>query len=171
MATISGPRRPDALCGEQALIRLATVDDVDLLVRWHTDPEVARYWDGKAYSREQMLSRLARPDVDAYVIEANGEPVGYIQAWFGSTANMSSLDMFLVPSARGRGVGPDAARALARYLVEQGEVQRITVDPYVWNEAAVRAWMKAGFRAVEERDPDDEHLHPWLLMEFDALHH
>ena len=43
---------------------------------------------------------------------------------------------------------------------------RVTVDPYLWNERAVRGWLKGGFRPVEERGPDDEHLHPWLLMEF-----
>lgn len=41
---------------------------------------------------------------------------------------------------------------------------RVTVDPYVWNERAIRAWKKAGFRPVEEREPDDEHSAAWLLM-------
>jgi hypothetical protein len=40
--------------------------------------------------------------------------------------------------------------------------------PYVVNERAVGGWQKAGFRAVEEREPnDDHHLDRWLLMEFD----
>jgi aminoglycoside 6'-N-acetyltransferase len=145
------------------VVRLATPDDVELLAGWHADPEVARYWDGKTYSPEQMRARLARPHVDAYIVELEGVPVGYLQAWH--EGEMSGLDMFLVPSARGRGVGPDAARALARYLVEQGR-RPVTVDPYSWNEIAVRAWVKAGFRVVRECEPDDEHPHPWLLMEF-----
>jgi hypothetical protein len=37
----------------------------------------------------------------------------------------------------------------------------------LWNERAVRGWLKAGFRPVEEREPDDEHRDRWLLMEFD----
>jgi aminoglycoside 6'-N-acetyltransferase len=142
-------------------------DDVDLLVRWHADPEVARYWDGKTFSREQMLARLSRPHVDAYIVEADGEPVGYLQAWFGETADVGGLDMFLVPSARACGLGPDAARTLTQYLLGEGGRQRVTVDPNLSNERAVRGWRKAGFRPVEERDPDDEHLHRWLLMEFD----
>jgi aminoglycoside 6'-N-acetyltransferase len=75
--------------------------------------------------------------------------------------------MFLVPSARARGLGPDAARTLTQYLLGEGGRQRVTVDPNLSNERAVRGWRKAGFRPVEERDPDDEHLHRWLLMEFD----
>ena len=74
--------------------------------------------------------------------------------------------MFLVPEARGRGLGPDAARALARHLVDERGWTRVTVDPERWNERAVRAWGRAGFVAVEERPPDDEHGAPWLLMEF-----
>ena len=74
--------------------------------------------------------------------------------------------MFLVPPARGRSLGPDAARTLARYLITHAGRTRATVDPYLWNEQAVRAWVKAGFRPVRECEPDEEHLHPWLLMEF-----
>ena len=43
----------------------------------------------------------------------------------------------------------------------------MTVDPYLWNERAIRAWQRAGFIALEEREPDDEwHTARWLLMEF-----
>jgi hypothetical protein len=42
----------------------------------------------------------------------------------------------------------------------------VTVDPYAWNERALRAWAKAGFVEVSRHDPDDEHLHPWVLMRF-----
>ena len=58
--------------------------------------------------------------------------------------------MFLVPSARGRGLGPDAARALTESLLASGWT-RVTVDPYAWNEPAIRAWRRAGFVDVETR--------------------
>jgi aminoglycoside 6'-N-acetyltransferase len=73
--------------------------------------------------------------------------------------------MFLVPDARGRGLGPDAARTLATALREQGW-PRVTVDPYAWNERAVAAWRRAGFEPVERRPADEEHTADWLLMEF-----
>jgi aminoglycoside 6'-N-acetyltransferase len=74
----------------------------------------------------------------------------------------------LLSSVRGRALGPDAGRTLARYLLTEGGRERVTADPYVWNERAVAGWRKAGFRAVGEREPDHEHLHRWLLMEFDG---
>jgi aminoglycoside 6'-N-acetyltransferase len=163
------PRVPGApLQGDIGVVRPATQGDVDLLVGWHAHPEVARYWGGKVYSREQLLARLARPQVDAYIVEAGGEPVGYLQAWFGDTADVTGLDMFLIPEARGRGLGPDVARTLARYLLREAGRTRVTVDPELWNESAVRSWKRAGFRPVEEREADDEHAQPWLLMEFDT---
>jgi hypothetical protein len=65
------------------------------------------------------------------------------------------------------GLGPDAGRALALELLRRGW-KAVTVDPYTWNDNAVRSWRKAGFVDVEEREPDDEHTARWLLMEFRA---
>ena len=163
-------RAPDApLRGELTVVRPATADDADLLVGWHADPEVARYWDGETTTRDQMLLELASPDVDPFVVQEDGDPVGYLQAWFdGGSPDEAGLDMFLIPGARGRGLGPDAARTLARWLLGTGRVRRLTVDPYLSNERAIRAWAKAGFRPVEEREPDHEHTSAWLLMVADG---
>jgi aminoglycoside 6'-N-acetyltransferase len=155
------------LQGRLTVVRTATVDDADLLVAWHGDPEVARFWDGETFTRDDMLERLRRPDVEAYVVEADGEPVGYLQSWHEGDDAEGGIDMFLIPAARGRGLGPDAARAVARYLREDRGWRRVTVDPYTWNEAAVRAWRRAGFRDVGEREADNEHKGRWLLMEFE----
>lgn len=155
------------LQGRLTVVRTATVDDADFLVAWHADPEVARFWDGETFTRDEMLERLRRPDVEAYVVEADGEPVGYLQSWHEGDDAEGGIDMFLIPVARGRGLGPDAARAVAHYLREDRGWRRVTVDPYTWNEAAVRAWRRAGFRDVGEREADDEHKGRWLLMEFE----
>jgi aminoglycoside 6'-N-acetyltransferase len=135
-----------------------------MLVGWHADPEVARFWDGKTYTLEEMRARLARQDVDAFIVEAEGRPVGYLQAWRGDQGG-GGLDMFLIPSARERGYGPDAARGLALKLAAEGW-KPITVDPYLSNERAIAAWRKAGFAPVGERPLDREHPEPWLLMEW-----
>jgi len=145
--------------GERTALRRATDDDVELLVAWHADPDVARYWDDETFTPDEMRERLARDDVEAYVVEEHGAPVGYLQI------HATGLDMFLVPEARGRGLGPEIARAAARHLLDDRGRARVTVDPYRWNEGAVRAWERAGFVAVSEHDADDEHTAPWVLME------
>ena len=154
--------------GALTVVRRATVNDADLLVSWHADPDVSAYWDDETFTHDEMVARLQRPDVHPHIIEANGAPVGYVQVWFSDPDDECGIDMFLIPDARGRGYGPDAARALARKLIERDGRPRVTVDPYLWNERAVRAWSKAGFRSVEERPAEGEHVHAWLLMEMDA---
>jgi len=155
------------LVGKATVVRPATPGDVDLLVAWHADPEVARYWDDETFTREQIELRLRRPDVDSYVVMRDEAPVGYIQAWFDrQSPGAGGIDMFLIPSARDRGFGPDAARTLARWLTTSGVLSRVTVDPYAWNGRAISAWKKAGFEPEEEREADDEHVDRWLLMRF-----
>jgi aminoglycoside 6'-N-acetyltransferase len=158
---------PAEIHGERTRMRPATSADADLLVAWHAEPEVARYWDGETFTRSEMLARLARPRVEPYVVEdESGAPIGYLQAHDEDGDCEGGLDMFLVPPARGRGLGPDAARAVARHLLGSRGWARVTVDPYRWNEGAIRGWERAGFVVVSEHGPDEEHTAAWLLMEF-----
>ena len=146
--------------GRLTELRPATGDDVERLCAWHADPDVARYWDDETFTPGEMRERLARDDVDAWIVEAGGEPIGYLQT------HSEGLDMFLVPPARGRGLGPDAARAMTEHLLAAGRT-RVTVDPYEWNEPAIRAWQRAGFVEVSRgHPPDEDHTSAWLLMEY-----
>jgi aminoglycoside 6'-N-acetyltransferase len=146
--------------GRLTTLRPADAGDVDRLVVWHADPDVARYWDGETFTHAEMAERLARKDVEAWIVEERGEPVGYLQV------HPEGLDMFLIPHARGRGLGPDAARSMAEHLVRERGRTRVTVDPYAWNEGAVRAWERAGFVEVSRHETDEEHTASWILMEF-----
>ena len=162
------PKSP--LEGELTALRRATSEDAELLVAWHADPEVSRFWDGETFTREEMLERLARDDVDPYIVMEDAEPVGYLQVWFDTRdSSVGGLDMFLIPEARGRGLGPDSARAIARSLLATGLVRGLTVDPYLSNDRAVAAWKKVGFVPVEHRSRDEDHAEAWLLMAFQPI--
>jgi aminoglycoside 6'-N-acetyltransferase len=146
--------------GTQTSLRRATEDDVTRLVAWHDDPDVARFWDDERFTEEEMRERLARPDVEAWIVEADAEPIGYLQV------HSAGLDMFLISSARGRGLGPDAARAMTDHLLDERGWTRVTVDPYTWNGQALRAWEKAGFVEVSNHPADEKHTAAWVLMDF-----
>lgn len=146
--------------GRLTTLRPAGADDVDRLVAWHADPEVARYWDHETFAPAEMEERLARGDVEAWIVEEGTEAVGYLQV------HPDGLDMFLIPVARGRGLGPDAVRAMARHLLDERGRTRVAVDPYAWNDGAVRAWERAGFVEVSRHEPDEDHTAAWILMEF-----
>ena len=154
-------RMTERVHGAQTALRRATDDDVTRLVEWHDDPDVARFWDDERFTETEMRDRLKRPGVEAWIVEVNDEPVGYLQV------HSPGLDMFLIPPARGRGLGPDAARAMTEHLLDDRGWTRVTVDPYAWNEQALRAWRKAGFVEVSSgHPPDDDHTSEWILMEF-----
>ena len=86
------------------------------------------------------------PEVECFIVESAERPIGFIQYWVGDEPATGGLDMFLVPEARGQGLGPDAARALLGYLLDELGWRRVTVDPLVENTRAVRGYEKAGFR-------------------------
>ena len=159
-------RRPMGLRVRGALteVRPATEEDVELLVAWHADPDVARYWDDETFTPEQMRSRLARPDVDAYVVEAQGGPVGLSPGVAGRQRRRARH----VPHPRGPREGPWAGRSASarapRCVTKAGRASRSTRT--CWNERAIAAWKRAGFEPVERRPADDEHTADWLLMEF-----
>jgi aminoglycoside 6'-N-acetyltransferase len=60
----------------------------------------------------------------------------------------ASIDLFLDPSIRGRGIGPDAIRAVAAWLIDDGGHHRLTIDPAADNASAIAAYRKVGFRDV-----------------------
>jgi aminoglycoside 6'-N-acetyltransferase len=158
--------RAQTITGRLTHVRRATDEDAELLAAWHADPDVSRYWDDKTFTVQEMRLRLARPDVDPWIIEADGVPVGYIQSWWEEDEPArGGLDGFLLPSARGRGLMPDAAQALARTLLAEGWSE-VTVDPYAWNERAIRGWQKAGFVEVSRHPAGDEHTAEWVLMRY-----
>lgn len=154
--------------GRLTVVRPATEDDATLLVAWHADPDVRPYWGDVTYTHGEMLERLRRPGVDAWIVEAGDELVGYVQSWWeDDEPRRGGLDMFLIPSARGRGLGPDAARALAQSLLDAGW-QYVTVDPYAWNDQALRGWRNAGFVEVSRHPAGGDHTDDWVLMRFEA---
>lgn len=76
--------------GRLTTLRPADAGDIERLVAWHADPEVSRYWDEETFTTAEMEERLARADVEAWIVEENGEPAGYLQVHAeGSTCSSS----------------------------------------------------------------------------------
>ncbi|ROR35378.1 aminoglycoside 6'-N-acetyltransferase [Kitasatospora cineracea] len=125
-------------------------DDLELLAGWFADPGFVEHWGGAPLSRQEVAEKYLgrrRPQVESFLVLAADAPVGYAQYWRAGPDG-GGLDLVLVPHARGRGLGPDAARALLAHLVGESGWRRVTVDPAAANVRAVRAWEKAGFRRV-----------------------
>ena len=146
---------------------LAEGDEVEL-VRIHTTPEVMRWWDvpdeGFPWTDDPGETRLT--------IEVDGAVAGMIQFFeeLEPKYRHANIDLFVDPALHGRGVGTEAVRRVVRHLIDERGHHRVTIDPAVANTAAIRAYEKAGFKAVGvmrryERDVGGDGWHDGLLME------
>ena len=134
-----------------------------------SDPEVARWWGDPAKSVDDAIQ--VSEDESHFVIEHDGEAIGYIQA-FEETDPMyrhASIDISLRSPWQGKGLGPDAIKTLARYLIEERGHHRLTIDPAAHNTRAIKAYRRVGFKPVGvmrqyELGPDGE-WHDGLLMD------
>jgi hypothetical protein len=69
--------------GELTTLRPVAATDLDRLTAWFSDPEVYQWWDGSPKTREEVAEkylgqRPPPPVVNSFIIEAGGEPIGYI---------------------------------------------------------------------------------------------
>jgi aminoglycoside 6'-N-acetyltransferase len=161
----------DPLRGDQVVLRPLSSDDRPALREILAQPSVAARWHGTE-GLDRTLDGLFNAEDDVpFVITLDGEVVGYIQ--YGEEPETdyrhASIDVFVGERHQGRGVGTDAVRTLARYLVQERGHHRLTIDPAADNEPAIRAYTRVGFRPVGimrqyERGPDGT-WHDGLLMD------
>jgi aminoglycoside 6'-N-acetyltransferase len=106
----------------------------------------------------------------AFAIEVDGDLAG----WLGFDEEndpdyrFASLDITLAPAYQGRGLGPEALRAVIDWLIGMGH-HRFTIDPAAHNHHAIKAYEMVGFRPVGrlrnyERGRDGN-WHDGLLMD------
>ncbi|MFC0003955.1 GNAT family N-acetyltransferase [Micromonospora siamensis] len=138
------------LRGRSVTLRPATDDDVAALAAIRAHPEVRRWWRGDDDLAGTVRADLDDDELTVYAVEHDGRVVGAIQWYEESDPDYrhASLDLFLDPEVRGRGLGGDAIRTLARHLIDSHGHHRITIDPAAANTAAIRAYAKVGFRPV-----------------------
>ena len=143
-----------------------TADDLPLMRRWLNMPHVKEWWgeqDAELGYIRDMIEGLdtTRP----FIFSIDGIPVGYIQYWFIGhhqnaewladhpwlaelPADAIGVDLTIGdPDRLAQGIGSGALRAFVDRLIDQG-YQTIIIDPDPKNVRAVRAYEKAGFRAI-----------------------
>ena len=158
------------LRGEAIVLRPLSVADVPRLAELVRHPDVARWWPG--ITVEELTGKAEGKDgVIAFAILLEDELVGLIQCYEEGDPEYRSagIDLFLSAEARGRGLGPDAVRTLAGWLVRERGHHRLTIDPALDNARAVRAYEKVGFKPVgvmrEYWTDADGVRHDGLLMD------
>ena len=159
------------LHGQQVVLRPLRGGDREALTGVLSDPSVADIWDtrGPEHSADETLA--GHEHWTAWAVEVDGEFAGSIQASEEDDEDYraAGIDIYLHSRFQGRGLGTDAVRTLARYLLEVRGHHRLTIDPAADNARAIRTYEKVGFKPVGvmrryERGVSGEY-HDGLLMD------
>lgn len=137
-------------------LRALALGDLRLVMRWLVLPHVAAHWESPQSAVAEIARCIDAPDVSPFVIVAGGRPAGYLQIyaatgspfWAGHDLPRETfgLDLFVgEPDCLRRGYGSRCLALAAAHLLDMPGVARVQGDPAPNNEAAIRAFEKAGF--------------------------
>jgi aminoglycoside 6'-N-acetyltransferase len=155
------------LTGPRVTLRSTTLDDMARLTAIRREPEIEQRW--RILEEGEVEEFVLDPR--SLAVEVEGEVIGAIQ--FEEEEDpmyrRAGIDVYVTTSRHGEGLGSEAVRVLARFLIEERGHHRLTIDPAADNRAAIRAYEKVGFRSVGvmrsyERGSDGT-WHDGLLME------
>ena len=161
---------PD-LRGELVVLRSPVEADIPRLAAIMATPEVGRWWMGETEELTRTRVLEGEEDTTIWVVLADGEIIGMVQAWEETEPDYrhGGIDIALHPDWHGRGLGADTVRTVARHLIDDRGLHRITIDPAAANTAAIRSYERVGFRRVgimrEYERGNDGTWHDGLLMD------
>jgi aminoglycoside 6'-N-acetyltransferase len=162
------------LHGERVVLRAISLADVAPLAQLGSEPGFARWWP-KLDEAELVSLANGVSDSTAFVITVDGSVAGVAQfsEELDPEYRHAGIDIGLGTAWQDRGLGTDAVRTLARYLVRERGHHRLVIDPATDNRRAIRCYEKVGFRPVGvmrryERGADGT-FHDGLLMDLLAV--
>jgi aminoglycoside 6'-N-acetyltransferase len=155
------------LTGALVLLRPATDADIAPLALIRSAPEVTLWWGD-----EEDYPAAVADDLDrTFVVEVEGRLVGAVQTYEEADPmyRHAGMDIYLDPTAHGKGIGTDAVRTMAKHPIRTVGHHRLVIDPAAANTAAINAYERVGFRRVGvlrryERGPDGT-FHDGVLLD------
>jgi aminoglycoside 6'-N-acetyltransferase len=139
----------EPLAGAGINLRPATTADDDALAAILRDPTVAAWWQVPDVDAD-VAELLGDDELAIWLIEEGGDVLGLVMAGEETDPmyRHASIDIALVASGQGRGLGSAAVRAVAHWLIDRRGHHRLIIDPSAENNRAIRAYSKVGFRPV-----------------------
>ncbi|MEQ1951568.1 GNAT family N-acetyltransferase [Mesorhizobium sp. CN2-181] len=142
--------------------RALTPRDLKLVASWLGQPHLREWWGDPAEALAEIEQAIDDLATEALIVELDGKPIGYLQSYdphleddhpyadqpFGTLG----LDLSIgVPELVGVGHGSALLSQFIDDLFDEG-TPRVVIDPHPSNARAIRAYEKAGFAPVGERD-------------------
>jgi RimJ/RimL family protein N-acetyltransferase len=151
---------PQTLDGRLVVLRRHRRENLDAVLRWYRDPELARLtrYQTRPMTTEEIEhffhSRLLSPEALAYAIHVRDDDrlIGLTTFSSLDADNGSALFHITIgePDAWGKGYGTDTVRVMVRHAFRSLGLHRVALSVFSFNERAIRAYEKVGFR-VEGR--------------------
>lgn len=137
----------DPLSGPVVTLRAPHVEDTAPLLEILSEPEVALWWVD--YTAERVRSELVESPEKVRIIEVSGECAGamYVLRSDDPEYPTTVMHIFIGTRFRGRRIGEEALALAIRNEFAHG-VTRITLDPNIHNEAAIRSYERLGFQRI-----------------------
>lgn len=144
------------IIGEKVILRAIEPSDIRQLWEWTQDAEVMRYRDYPgpprplAEAEREYQDSLCQDTRDLHLAIATleGELIGETSLrYVDHRAGNADFTIAIGNKAYwGHGYGSDATKALMRFAFQQYNLHRVTLYVHAFNERAVKAYEKCGFR-------------------------
>jgi aminoglycoside 6'-N-acetyltransferase len=136
-------------------------DHLPLLRRWLAEPHIQTWWGDSEQALTTIADHMADEMVQLFIVSHHGAPLGFIQSWSphaeenhpcrDQPEGTLGIDQFIgEPSLVNCGHGSAFVGTFVAELFEAG-APRVITDPNPRNARAIRAYEKAGFRALDYR--------------------
>ena len=138
-------------------LRPVVRSDLDVIRRWLRQPEVEEWWGPASATTAEVQIAVQSPSALCRIVQSDGVAVGYCHAidaqlWGDHLPEdlepgTWDLDLFIGSAAhRGQGIGLKALDLLRSEVFSTTLAPAVCIFASIRNEAAVRAYEKAGFR-------------------------
>ena len=157
------PEHEFLISGERAALGMLRRDQLPRLAAWFNDPDVRRGLAHRGivnedaetawYEHVTETARQPRPAEVAFAIHdaADGELVGVCGLEnIDHNFSRGEFGIFL-GQRRGTGIGTDATRLVLEWAFTIIGLHNVMLESYQFNEQAMRAYQRAGFRVIGTR--------------------
>lgn len=135
------------------------------LISWSPDPDTLLLWAGR-----QLTFPLTQDQLDAHresarrtgaailytALDDGDRPVGHGEIGRIEEGTATLMRVVIAPGVRGRGIGVALVQALVEEAFGPLDLDRLILNVFVFNEAALRCYTTCGFRFLSLR-PE-----PWI---------